>query len=67
MKKTTIIISVIAILIIVFNITLIDFNEFFSKRNTVVLITIIAGACRLLLLQILRILNKIKNYKNKNN
>jgi len=67
MKKTTTIFSVLAILIIVFNITLIDFNEFFSKKNTVVLITIIAGACCLLLLQILRILNKIKNYKNKNN
>ena len=33
MKNTIIVISVLAILIIVFNITLIDFNEFFSEKN----------------------------------
>jgi len=62
MKKTIIIISVLAILIIVFNITLIDFNEFFLEKNTVAIITIIAGICCLLLLRIVKVSNKIKNY-----
>jgi len=62
MKKTIIIISVLAILIIVFNITLIDFNEFFSEKNTVAIVTIIAGLCCLILLRIVKVSNKIKNY-----
>jgi hypothetical protein len=62
MKKIIIIISVLAILIIVFNITLIDFNVFFSEKNTVAIITIIAGICCLVLLRIVKVSNKIKNY-----
>jgi|TARA_B100000929_G_scaffold68935_1_gene52571 hypothetical protein len=62
MKKISIVISVLAILIILFNITLIDFSEFFSEKNTIAIITIIAGLCCLMLLLILRVSNKIKNY-----
>ena len=62
MKNPIIIISILAILLIVFNITLIDFNEFFSEKNTVSIVTIIAGLCCLILLQIVKVSNKIKNY-----
>jgi phosphotransferase system glucose/maltose/N-acetylglucosamine-specific IIC component len=62
MKKIIVVLSILAILIIVFNITLIDFNEFFSEKNTVAIITIIAGLCCLILLRIVKVSNKIKNY-----
>lgn len=62
MKKIIVVLSILAILIIVFNITLIDFNEFFSEKNTVAIITIIAGICCLVLLRIVKVSNKIKNY-----
>jgi phosphotransferase system glucose/maltose/N-acetylglucosamine-specific IIC component len=62
MKKLIIIISILAILLIVFNIRLIDFNEFFSEKNTVAIVTIIAGLCCLILLRIVKVSNKIKNY-----
>ena len=67
MKKISVFISIFAILIILFNITLIDFSAFFSEKNTVAIITIIAGLCCLILLLIIRILNKIKNYNKENN
>jgi len=62
MKKLIVVLSILAILIIVFNITLIDFNEFFSEKNTVAIITIIAGLCCVILLRIVKVSNKIKNY-----
>ena len=62
MKKIIIVISILAILIVLFNITLIDFGNLLSKNNTVPVITIIAGLCCLMLLLIVRISNKIKKY-----
>ena len=62
MQKISVIISLLTILIILFNITLIDFSDFFSEKNTVAIITIIAGLCCLILLLIIRVSNKIKNY-----
>ena len=62
MQKISVIISLLTILIILFNITLIDFSDFFSEKNTVAIITIIAGLCCLMLLLIIRVSNKIKNY-----
>ena len=62
MKKIISVISILAILIILFNITLIDFSDFFLEKNTVAIITIIAGFCCLILLRIVRVSNKIKNY-----
>ena len=63
MKIATRIVSVIAILIIIFNMTLIDFNNFLSDNNTVALVTIIAGLCCLVILRILVLTNKIKNFR----
>ncbi len=62
MKIATRIISVIAILIITFNISLIDFSNFFSDNNTIALATIIAGLCCLVIIRILVLTNKIKDF-----
>jgi len=61
MKYFIIIFSVIAILLIGYNVTLIDFSAPFSGQSTVALITILASLCAILLLQILRISKKIEN------
>ncbi len=63
MKIATKIISIIAILIIIFNMTLIDFSNFFSDNNTIALVTIIAGLCCLVILRILVLTNKIKDFR----
>tara|TARA_Y100001968_G_C19341476_1_gene709730 strand:+ start:380 stop:580 length:201 start_codon:yes stop_codon:yes gene_type:complete len=63
MKTATRIISVIAILIIIFNMTLIDFSNFLSDNNTIALVTIIAGLCCLVILRILVLTNKIKDFR----
>ena len=63
MKIATRIISVIAILIIIFNMTLIDFSNFLSDNNTIALITIIAGLCCLVIIRILILTNKIQEFR----
>jgi len=63
MKTATKIISILAIMIIVLNIIQLNLNDIFSDKNTVSLITIIAGFCCLLILRIIVITKKIKNYK----
>ena len=63
MKIATKIISIIAILIIIFNMTLIDFSNFFSDNNTIALVTIIAGLCCLVIIRILVLTNRIKDFR----
>lgn len=60
MKVFTYILTVIAIILIGFNLTQIDFNDPFSDKSTVALITIIAGLCTILILAILRVSKKIE-------
>ena len=43
--------------------TLIDFSNFFSDNNIVALVTIIAGLCCLVILRILVLTNKIKDFR----
>jgi hypothetical protein len=62
MKTATKIISIIAILIIIFNMSLINFSNFFSDNNTIALVTIIAGFCCLVIIRILILTNKIKDF-----
>ena len=63
MRIATKTISIIALLIIIFNITLLDFNDLLSDNNTVALVTIIAGLCCLVILRILVLTNKIKDFR----
>lgn len=60
MKIFTYILSIIALGLIIFNLTQIDYNDPFGNKSTVALITILAGLCTILLLAILRISKKIE-------
>ncbi|OBX26387.1 hypothetical protein LX77_01321 [Gelidibacter algens] len=60
MKVATIILSVIALGLIVFNVTKLDFNALLEGENVVALITIFTSLCAIVLLQILRISKRIE-------
>jgi len=60
MKIFTYILSIIALGLIIFNLTQIDYNDPLGDKSTVALITILAGLCTILLLAILRISKKIE-------
>lgn len=60
MKIFTIILSIIAVALIIYNSTKVDFNAPFEGESVVAIITIVAALCAILLLQILRISKKIE-------
>lgn len=67
MKILSIILSVIALGLIIFNLTIIDFNAPFDGNNKVAVITILASLCVILMMGILfvskRIEQKVKENK----
>ena len=65
MKLFTYILSIIAVLLVIFNFTRIDFNDPFHNENIVAVITIIAGLCVIILLAILRISKKIEKIQKR--
>ncbi|WP_370390092.1 hypothetical protein [uncultured Winogradskyella sp.] len=60
MKIATLILSILAILLIAFNATKLNFNALFEGESFTAVLTIIAGLCALILLQILRVSMKIE-------
>lgn len=60
MKITTTIISVIAIALIVFNFTKVNFKAPFAGESSIALITILAGLCAIVMMAILRISKRIE-------
>lgn len=60
MKIITIIISLLAFVLIVFNFTRVDFNVPFEGESMTALITILAGFCAIFLMLILRISKRIE-------
>ena len=60
MKIFTLILSIIAIALIIFNATKLNFEALFEGESQTALITIVAALCALILLQILRISKKIE-------
>lgn len=60
MKIFTIILSVIALALIVFNATMLNFDALFEGESQIALITIVAALCVIVLLQVLRISKKIE-------
>lgn len=60
MKIITGILSVIAIALIIFNTTKLNFEALFKGESQVALITIVAALCAVILLQIFRISKKIE-------
>lgn len=66
MKIFKMLLSLIAIGLIIYNFTKVDFNAPFKDDSVVAFITIFASMCALILLQILRISQKIdKQYKTR--
>jgi len=66
MKILTIVISVIALALIVFNVTQLDFNAPFKGQNLVAVITIVASLCVILMMAILRISKRIEQKVKQN-
>ena len=60
MKIFTILLSVIAVALIIFNATKLNFDNLFEDESFVAIATIMAAVCTILLLQILRISKKIE-------
>ncbi|MBU2938306.1 hypothetical protein KO494_02020 [Lacinutrix sp. C3R15] len=66
MKAFTIIFTIIAVGLIIFNITQVNFNNLFEGQSVVALITILTSLCAIVLLQVLRLSKKVtKQLKNK--
>jgi hypothetical protein len=65
MKIFTYTISIIAIIIVAFNLTKIDYNNPFNEESIIALITIVAGLCAVLLLTILRVSKKIERLQKR--
>jgi uncharacterized integral membrane protein len=64
MKFFTLIFSLLALALIIYNVTKVNFEAPFQGESTIALITILASLCAILLLQILRI-SKAIEAKNK--
>ncbi|WP_452219743.1 hypothetical protein [Lacinutrix salivirga] len=65
MKLLTYVLSVIAIGLIIFNITKLNTSTLFEGESLVAIITIFAALCAILMLQILRISKKIEKHSKK--
>lgn len=65
MKIITIIISLLAFALVVFNFTQINFDAPFEGDNIIALITIFAGLCAIALMSILRISKRIEEKDKK--
>ncbi|SDR68842.1 hypothetical protein SAMN04515667_0299 [Formosa sp. Hel1_31_208] len=61
MKYFTILVTIVATGLIVFNALQLDFNNLFEGQSIVALITILASLCAIALLQILRLSKRIDN------
>nr|AOE10416.1 hypothetical protein [uncultured bacterium] len=59
MRLLTYLLSVLAIVIIVFNISKINFSAPFENESYTAIITALAGGCAILILTILRVVKKI--------
>ena len=66
MKIFKILLSIIAIALIIYNFTKVDFNTPFEDDSLTAFITILASMCALILLQILRLSKKIEKHVKQN-
>lgn len=63
MKVFTIIFTLLAIALIIYNSTMINWDAPFQDENTVAWITILSALCGILLLQVFRVSKKIEKLK----
>ena len=66
MKIATIILTIIASGLIVFNVTQLNFDHLFQEQSVVAMITILLSLCAIVLLQILRISQRIAKLSKRN-
>lgn len=59
MKVFKIILAVFATVLLIYNLTIVDFSNLFSKESTIAIIGVVACICALLLLAILNVSGKI--------
>ena len=59
MKYFTILVTIIAAGLIVYNATILDFNNLFEGQSIIALITIFASLCAVILLQVLRLSKRV--------
>lgn len=64
MKILTIILSIVALVLIGYNITQVNFDDPFDGQSLIALITILASLCAILLLRILTVSKKIEKTIN---
>ena len=67
MKIVTIIFTIIAIVLIGFNFTEVNFDAPFEGQSVVALITILASLCVIVLLQVLRLSKKVDQKLKRSN
>ncbi len=67
MKIFTILLSVIALGLIAFNATKLNFDALFEGESIIAIITIIASLCVIILMQILRTSKRIEQLSKRNN
>lgn len=67
MRTFTYILSIIALALIAFNVSKLDFDNLFEGESMIAVITIVSGLCAIILLTILRISRRIdRKLRNKN-
>ncbi len=65
MKILTTILSLIAVALIIFNATELNFDALFEGQSMIAVITILASLCAILVLQILRVSKRIEALSKK--
>jgi uncharacterized integral membrane protein len=65
MIKATNIITVIALLIVIYNITIVDLENPFVDQSIIAIIAIVSGLCCIMIMRILRISKKIQQLEKK--
>ena len=59
MKYFTILMTIIALGLIIYNVRMLDFDNLFEGQSIVALITILASLCAIALLQVLRLSKRV--------
>lgn len=59
MKYFTILVTIIAVGLIIYNARILDFDNLFEGQSIVALITIFASLCAIILLQVLRLSKRV--------
>ena len=67
MRTFTYVLSIIALALIAFNVSKLDFDNLFEGESMIAVITIVSGLCAIILLTIIRISRRIdRKLRNKN-